>query len=342
MHTIIFAGHEVEMKKSIYIFSDGELKRQQNTLYFESEKERKYLPVENITEFLIFGEVTLNKKLLVFLTQHEIILHFFNFYGYYVGTYYPREHYNSGYMILKQAELYLDEKQRIALARKFIDGAATNILRVLKYYRARDCSVGTHINNIKGLQNRLCEQDKIDKLMAIEGNIRDCYYSSFNEIIKDEDFVFTKRTKQPPKTKINTLISFGNSLLYTVVLGELYKTHLDPRIGFLHATNFRRFTLNLDVAEIFKPIIVDRTIFYLLNKQMLNDNHFLKELQMIYLNEKGRSIFIKEFENKLKSTIKHDILKRNVSYRRLIRMELYKLEKHLMGEKEYEPFIARW
>lgn len=330
------------MKKTIYIFSNGELKRQQNTLYFEGEKGRKYLPVENVGEFLIFGEVTINKKLLEFLSQQEILLHFFNYYGYYVGTYYPREHYNSGYMILKQAEFYLDNEKRILLAQKFVDGAVSNMLRVLKYYNARGSDVENYIENITSLQDKISSQNDIDQLMAVEGNIRDHYYDAFNKIIKDENFVFKKRTKRPPKTKINTLISFGNSLLYTLVLSEIYKTHLDPRIGFLHATNFRRFTLNLDVAEVFKPIIVDRTIFYLLNKQMLEENHFMKELNRVYLNEKGRAVFVEEFEKKLKSTIKHDKLKRNVSYRRLVRMELYKIEKHLMDEKEYEPFVARW
>ena len=330
------------MKKTIYIFSNGELKRQQNTLYFEGEKGRKYLPVENVGEFLIFGEVTINKKLLEFLSQQEILLHFFNYYGYYVGTYYPREHYNSGYMILKQAEFYLDNEKRILLAQKFVDGAASNMLRVLKYYNARGSNIENYIENITVLQDKISSQNDIDRLMAVEGNIRDHYYDAFNKIIKDENFVFKKRTKRPPKTKINTLISFGNSLLYTLALSEIYKTHLDPRIGFLHATNFRRFTLNLDVAEVFKPIIVDRTIFYLLNKQMLEENHFMKELNKVYLNEKGRAVFVEEFEKKLKSTIKHDKLKRNVSYRRLVRMELYKIEKHLMDEKEYEPFVARW
>ena len=330
------------MKRTIYVFSNGELKRQQNTLYFEGEKGRKYLPVENVGEFFIFGEVTINKKLLEFLSQQEILLHFFNYYGYYTGTYYPREHYNSGYMILKQAEFYLDNKKRISLAQKFVDGAASNMLRVLKYYNARGSDVGSYIETITALQDKTCSQDDINQLMAVEGNIRDHYYDAFNKIIKDENFVFKKRTKRPPKTKINTLISFGNSLLYTMVLSEIYKTHLDPRIGFLHATNFRRFTLNLDVAEVFKPIIVDRTIFYLLNKQMLEEKHFMKELNRVYLNEKGRTVFVEEFEKKLKSTIKHDNLKRNVSYRRLVRMELYKLEKHLMDEKEYEPFVARW
>ena len=87
--------------------------------------------------------------------------------------------------------------------------------------------------------------------MAIEGNIRDIYYDGFDKIINDELFEFKRRTKRPPLNRLNSLISFGNSLLYTCVLREIYKTHLDPRIGYLHTTNNRRFTLNLDVAENF-------------------------------------------------------------------------------------------
>jgi len=35
-------------------------------------------------------------------------------------------------------------------------------------------------------------------------------------------------------------------------------------------------------------------------------------------------------------------LQKEVSYRRLVRVELYKLEKHLLGEKRYEPYVSRW
>ncbi|RKX42968.1 MAG: subtype I-B CRISPR-associated endonuclease Cas1 [Thermotogae bacterium] len=330
------------MKETIYVFSNGELKRQANTLYFEGDKGRRYIPVENVSGLMIFGEVTINKKLMEFISRNEILLHFFNYYGYYVGTYYPREHYNSGYMILKQAEHYIDEVRRLRLAFKFVEGASANILRVLKYYKARDSELEASIKEIEGLQARIAMQKGVEELMAIEGNIRNRYYSAFNEIIKSDEFSFDKRTKRPPTTKLDALISFGNSLLYVAVLSEIYKTHLDPRIGFLHTTNFRRFTLNLDVAEVFKPIIVDRAIFSMLNRGMLREGHFMKELERIYLNEKGREIFVREFEDKLKATIKHEKLKRNVSYRRLIRMELYKIEKHLMGESEYKPFVARW
>ncbi len=331
------------MKKPLYIFSSGEIRRRQNTLYFEGrDGKRKYIPIEATSEIYIFGEVSLNKKLLEYLTQKEIIVHFFNHHGYYVGTYYPREHYNSGLMILKQAEVYLDEAKRLDLAKRFVKGAIRNMLKVLTYYNNRGVDLQDLIDTIQRHFESIPLLGSINELMAIEGNAREVYYNGFDRILRNPDFEFRTRTRRPPSNRLNALISFGNSLLYVLVLSEIYKTHLDPRIGYLHSTNFRRFTLNLDVAEIFKPILVDRAIFYLINKNMIKANHFRNEVGGIYLKDRGQRIFLEEWERRLSTTLKHRGLGRNVSYRRFVRLELYKLEKHFLGDGEYHPFVARW
>lgn len=330
------------MKKTLYIFNDGEIKRKDNTIYFETDKNKRYIPIEDISDIFVFGELTLNKSFLTYISQKEILMHFFNYYGYYSGTYYPREHLNSGYMILMQAEHYLDENKRLIIASKFVDGSSQNMLNVIRYYKNRGKDLEDIENAIVSLQEKIPYCEDTNHLMAIEGNMRDMYYKAFDEIIDDEDFTFEKRTRRPPKNELNALISFGNSLLYVLVLSEIYKTHIDPRIGYLHTTNFRRFTLNLDVAEIFKPIIIDRIIFTLIRKNMITKDDFEPDMGGILLKEKGKKTFVEQFDKKLVSTIKHKELGRNVSYRRLIRMELYKLEKHLIGEEKYEPYVSRW
>lgn len=330
------------MKKTLYIFSSGELSRKDNTLYFETEAGRRFIPVEDTGEIMMFGEVDINKKLLEFLSQKEITLHFFNYHGYYMGSFYPREHLNSGYMTLKQAEHYLGEDKRMAIAKEFIRGAAKNIRQVLKYYHGREKDVGARLNAVENLIPPIEDCRDTAELMALEGNIRDHYYKSFDEIVGNHDFIFQERSRRPPKNYMNTLISFGNSIMYTICLSEIYKTHLDPRIGYLHSTNFRRFTLNLDVAEIFKPIIVDRLIFTLVGKRMITKDDFDRGTGGIMMKESARRSFVEELDEKLKTTINHRDIGRPVSYRRLIRLELYKLEKHLIGEKEYQAFVARW
>ena len=141
---------------------------------------------------------------------------------------------------------------------------------------------------------------------------------------------------------INSLISFINTLVYTTVLSEIYHTQLTPLVSFLHQPGERRFPLSLDIAEIFKPVIADRLIFSILNKNQINDSDFQEELNYLYLKENARKIILQEYDNRLGTTIKHRDLGKEVSYRYLIRLELYKLVKHLIGEKEYDGFKIWW
>jgi len=222
------------MKKSAYIFNDGELTRKDNTVCFQTDDKKQYLPIEDLSDIYIFGEVNVSKKFMEYATQKQVLLHFFNYHEYYVGTYYPREHYNSGYMILKQAEHYLDISKRKRIALKIIEGSVKNILQVLKYYISRGKpDISVIAERIQELFSTLSPNMDIDVMMAIEGNIRETYYQAFDMILENSDFVFDKRTRRSPQNNLNTLISFGNSMLYTVVLSEIYNTHLDPRIGFL-------------------------------------------------------------------------------------------------------------
>lgn len=330
------------MKQAIHIFSSGALVRQDNTLCFEGAKGKRFLPIETTGEIHIFGEVDLNVRLLTFLTQHGIPLHIYNYYGYYSGSYMPREHYVSGYLTLQQARHYDDPALRLRLATTFVRGAVANLIKVLMYYRRRGAAVEEPLEVLRAQAQAIAGQETIEKLMAVEGHARETYYAAWDSILAKDDFRFERRSKRPPLNRVNALISFGNSLMYVTCLSEIYRTHLDPRIGFLHSTTYRRYSLNLDIAEIFKPIIVDRTIFTLVNRGVLTAASFREETEGVILTERARDAFIRAYDERLKDTLLMPRLKRQVSYRRLIRMDLYKLEKHLLGEEGYAPYIARW
>lgn len=181
----------------------------------------------------------------------------------------------------------------------------------------------------------------VTEIMNIEGRCRKIYYRAFDKILP-EKFEFSERKKRPPNNMANALISFGNSLMYGSALTEIYKTQLNPTISYLHEPSARRYSLSLDLADLFKPVIVDRTIFYLTNKGKLTEEDFRDDLNKCLLNDEGRRKFLERYDNTLSRTIKHRDLGRKVSYRRLIRLECYKLVKHVIGEKGYEPFVIWW
>lgn len=150
------------------------------------------------------------------------------------------------------------------------------------------------------------------------------------------------RTKQPPENEVNALISFGNMMCYTATLRAIHQTQLNPTISFLHTPGERRFSLCLDISEIFKPIIVDRVIFKVLNKHAIGRQHFDHKLNSCLLNNKGKMIFVKAMEERYDETFRHRMLGRNVSYKHLIKLECYKLLKDILGIEEYKPFKMYW
>ena len=331
------------MSRNYYINQSGRLRRKENTVYLEKKDESRVpIPVEDVDAFYLYGEIDLNTRLLNFLTQKQVPVHVFNYYGYYSGTYYPREYLISGFLTVKQVQHYERKSKRLPIAREFVSAAAGNMLRNLHYYtnRGKDCS--QQIERIDALAARLSEVNSVDELMGVEGNVRELYYGALNTIL-DLETPFERRVRRPPDNPVNALISFGNSLMYSACLTEIYRTQLDPTVSFLHEPGERRFSLSLDLAEIFKPIIVDRLMFRLLNRRQLDESkHFSEELGGCYLNETGRRIFLQAYDEQLKKTIEHRGLKRKVSYQRMIRLECYKLIKHLTGMEEYQAFRAWW
>lgn len=330
------------MSESYYLFSNGELKRKDNVLRMTNlEGKFKDLKIEMSRDIYLFGEVSLNTKCLNYMGQLNIPMHLFNYHGYYTGSFYPKEINVSGKLLIKQVSFYTDEEKRLELAKEFIRGAAHNIFRNLRYYNERDRDISVSMDKIKNLKLKLDGVKSINELMGIEGNIRKTYYDEWNTIVNQE-ISFDKRVKRPPDNMINSLISFVNSLIYVSCLTEIYKTQLNPTISYLHSAGERRFSLCLDLAEIFKPLIGDRMIFSLLNKNIITEDDFEKESNFFYLKDKSRAKILKEYDERLKKTLNHKELKREVSYRHLIKLECYKLIKHLMEEKKYESFKIWW
>ena len=338
------------MKQTYYLFNPGRLSRKDNTLKFvpvtedengvEHEGQPRYIPVEGVNDFFVFGSLVANSALFNFLGQNDIAVHFFDYYENYTGSFMPKDYLLSGKMLLAQTMNYEDEAKRLVIARKFIEGASYNMIKNLQYYNRRGKDMEPMIELMKGYAAKLPDTKKVLEVMGLEGNIRQVYYDAFNLILND--FQMEGRSKQPPKNEINALISFGNMMCYSFCLRSIHQTQLNPTISYLHTPGERRYSLSLDISEIFKPILVDRVIFKVLNKKELQEKHFDRTLNKCVLNESGKKIFVKAIEERLSETIQHRSLKRSVSYKHLIKLECYKLSKHLLGMEEYKPFKMWW
>ena len=329
------------MGSTRYITSMGELSRKDNSLCFRKDGKNIYIPVENTKEIFCLNEVSINSKLLDFISKNNIVMHFFNYYGDYSGTFYPKDQYMSGRLLIKQVTKC--NTDRLTIAKAIVEGIGTNIKEVLYHYYKHDKKdVKSVIDWINSEFGELVENaQNIPELMSYEGALWSRFYGTFKFFLA-EDFIMNKRVKRPPDNPVNALISFGNTLLYSKTISAIYRTHLDQRISFLHEPAERRFSLSLDISEVFKPVIVFRTIFELVNNRRIQvEKHFNVETNYCVLNEEGRKIFIEAFEKRLESSFHHSKLKRKVSYRTALKLDCYKLIKFILEDKPFVPFSLK-
>lgn len=321
-----------------YIFSPGELSRKDFSILFRNDRGNNYLPIKDTREIYCFSEVSLNTKFLDMVAKAGITIHFFNYYGNYSGSFYPKNYLVSGNLTVKQADAFITK--RLEIARAIVQSIGDNIHEVLyHYYRHGRKELKPFLDWIKQDFTKLLSlTSDIKQLLMVEGQLWNRFYESFIHYLP-EDFILNKRVKRPPDNPMNALISFGNSLLYTKTISQIYHTHLNQSISFLHEPGEGRFSLSLDLSEAFKPVIVYKTIFDCVNNRKLHvSKHFNKELNYCLLNETGKKIFIEEFESRINQVFEHQRLKRKTTYKNAIKLDGYKLIKFIVEGKPFRPF----
>lgn len=353
------------MKQNIYIFSDTILKRKNNTISFESvsmfgryensdyretdfdetlidpterlpEGQKKYIPVENVDSIFCFGDIRLNSNFINFLEKYSIPVHFFNYYGKYTGSVIPPKKSNiSGVTLGLQFQAFRDITKRLYFASEFILAASHNMICNMKIANKSGAKLNDEIDSINTLREKIKDASSVEEILGYEGQIRHIYYKSWNKLLKHNPD-FTTRNYNPPVGMVNALISYANMVLYGICTNEIYRTQLSPFIGYLHSPGDNKSPLSYDIAEIFKPIIVDKTIFRVLNLGMIKEKHFNKAGDYYYLRDDAKKVFISELDDKLKSTVEYE--GRIVSLRSLIRIEAFKILNHLKGEKVYSSY----
>jgi len=322
-----------------FLMSNGRLRRQDNNLYFDRYDEdgdvvgTKILPINTLDEIYILAKVDIDSYSIAFVADHNILLHFFSPYQSFRGNLFPSTSNSvnkSGFVLLQQVRAFDDVKHRLYIAKQITKGQILNGAENCKRY-------GVEFNLDVYLETLEKAQD-IGQVMASEGAFKKNYYQAWNTIINNQrSFKFTTRSKRPPTDKLNSFISYVNTRMYNVVLSEIYKTELDPRIGFLHEPNYRSLSLHLDIAEIFKPIIGDNLIFTMLNKNEITAKDFKTDSGRIRFTNDA----IKKIEMKIigKLTEQTMIGEQKLTWRQVIRREVNQLKKTICEYTDYEPFV---
>jgi len=325
------------MKERYYLSSVGRLERDNHTLYFVRDTDRTPLPINKIYDIFAGEGVSVTTGVFDLLAENDIALHVFNYNGAYRGTFLPPRPILSGKCHVEQARTYLDEESRRDLAGRFVEGAIENMRLNLHRYCDDDCGTPDLLADDVA---QVDEPATIPELMQLEGAARESYYQCIDHCLPEE-FSFPRRSRQPPEDPANSAMSYLNALVYASTVTELYHTRLNQTISFLHEPHERRYSLSLDIAEIFKPLLADRLLLSLTRQGQLQPTDFEEEGRAVLLTDDGRRLLRHTFDERLSETRKHPGIGRSISWRRWIRTECYQVSKHVLGLEEYTPTTVR-
>lgn len=328
-----------KVNREYHIINSGVLNKKDYAMLFENEELKHHIPVEATEQLNVYNEITLTSAVIRTLDYEGIRLGIYDKYGDLLGYFIPESYNQDAKVLLAQAKEYNDDKRRLRVAKAMEMAAMHNIRANVRYFeKHKSCSEIKEIEQI--LTDAIVKMNQcksVEELLLEEARCRQKYYQGFNLFLKNDYFVFEKRTRRPPMDPINALISFGNTLLYNRIQQIIWKTSLDTRIGIFHSANNRHCSLNLDFADLFKPIIVDRVIFTLINKGQIGENDFTThDNGTVYLNEKGKRLFIESFNNKMASKL--NIKGKSMTYHQLIESELRTYLHHILTEEKYKPY----
>jgi len=169
------------------------------------------------------------------------------------------------------------------------------------------------------------------------------YFPALGKLITHPDFNFCERNRRPPKDPVNSLLSFGYTLLFNNVMSLILTEGLNPYLGNLHRSERKNAHLGFDFVEEFRSSVVDGLVIPMLNRRALSPSDFSwpDAEGGVYLTESARRVFLKAFEARISELTSHPDVKSQVSYRRAIQLQILRYKRSLLTGIAYEPFLRQ-
>jgi CRISP-associated protein Cas1 len=302
------------------------------------------LPMIKVSQVVLLGRVTVTPHTVASLMERTVDVCYLSEHGRYVGKIEPAFSKNVWLRRAQYAAAF-DRFHTVKIARQIVTGKLANMRSfLLRAERNTDgLDVEAEADSIRRAEREAESADDLDVLRGHEGEGSAAYFRAFGNLVKADGFTFEKRVRRPPTDPVNSLLSFGYTLLANDLHSAASTVGFDPYIGFLHADRYGRPSLALDLMEEFRAIIVDSVALACMNKRVLQQEDFEVGLGNVYtLKPEARRTFLLQYEERKGTEIKHPLFEYRVTYQRCFELQARLLAKYLQKEVEaYEPFSIR-
>ena len=331
----------------LYLIEQGARLHKEGELFSVTKDDKviKKIHAGEVEQIILFGNITLTTPVINYILEKGIDCTFCNSYGKFHGRL-VSDTSRFGMLRLKQMEMMLNPDYIIKIAKSIIEGKLYNQRTLMLRYQRKEKSpdIEKALQSLEGGLSQLPLCNSVESLRGLEGSATAAYYSAFKHIL-NQDLGFVTRVRRPPTDPVNSLLSFGYTLLTYSLHSAISMVGLDPYLGIFHATERSRPNLALDMVEEFRSIIVDSMVLWLINSKVMTLADFKlpqKSGEMVIITDEGIRKLIHYYEMKLQSKIYHPSVNGQVSYRRCFELQVRLLAKTMLNkDSEYKPFLVR-
>jgi len=319
--------------------------------------------MSDVDEVLVFGSIALTPAAIGALLQRGIDTVFLSATGRFRGRLMGKPGRNVE-LRLAQMDRCRDPRVAVPLARALVGGKIANqralLLRAQREQKREDLAEA--IGGLRRLLEGIETAPSVEMVRGLEGQAAALYFGVFGRCLRNPEFTFTRRTRRPPRDPVNAMLSFGYTLLGTIMESSVLRVGLDPMVGVFHAPEYGRPSLALDLIEEFRPVMVDTLALRLINRREVAREDF-EELHddaefaalgeadsesadvaqpAVWLGPTGRRVFFRAWGRRLHETHFYAVRQQTLALEEIMQQQVYQVARVLKGEETtYRPFLVR-
>jgi CRISPR-associated protein Cas1 len=331
----------------LYLTEQGATLRKDSGTFLvtKDQKVLQKVPASKVEQVVIFGNVNITTPVIHYLLSEGIDCVFCSNTGRYHGRLISTE---SKFGLLRQAQFQavsnLDMRTRVA--KQVVKGKLLNSRTMLMRYLREEQSgdLTSVVDAVRQSIEKLEVAADVGTVRGIEGYGGALYYNAFKSLLK-QDLGFRARVRRPPRDPVNSLLSFGYTLLVYDIQAAIRTVGLDPFLGFLHSTEYSKPSLALDIMEEFRPIIVDSIVLRIANTRALTNEHFelsTERTGMVRMKQEAIKTFLEHYEGRVQTIVIHPVANNRVTYRRCFELQARQIARIVTGQQEtYKPLLVK-
>jgi CRISPR-associated protein Cas1 len=300
------------------------------------------IPIKEVERILVLGNIQISTSAIAVCLEHQIPVIFMSQAGEYKGHLWSSEFCDLPTEAAQFGRRH-DPKFQLEVARQIVWGKGMNSkLTLQRFNRKRKVEgMGAKLKRIEQHLNAIQQTTDLNQLRGYEGAIAKLYFGALGQMITNSAFRLTERSRRPPRDPVNSLLSFGYTLLFNNVMSLILAEGLNPYLGNLHRSDRKEPHLAFDLVEEFRAPIVDSLVIALVNQKILRPTDFTYPNQEggVYLEAGARRVFLKQFEDRISETMTHPRTQQSMSYRRAIQVQVQQYKQCLQSAQPYPPFI---